>query len=251
MKSIFPLLICLIVLLSGCSKESSQEGGVPLQATLLLKFDHQVDGQPLVLNTTYQNGFGEQFSVNRFKYYISNIALVSGSIKTSFPDSYFLVDENDTASQTLRIPIAPGNYDQLLFLMGVDSARNVSGAQTGALDPLNDMFWSWNTGYIMMKLEGSSPISTQPNNRIQYHIGGFSGAYSALRRVETGFFSPVTVKAGQTLTVTFTADLQKWFNGVHDLPIAAQTVAMTPGPLSASYADNGVSMFSVIDATVQ
>lgn len=251
MKSIVPLLFCSIVLLCGCSKESSQEGGLPLSATLLLRFEHQVDSQFLVLNTTYRNGFGEQYSINRFKYYISNIALVSGSGKTAFPDNYFLVDESDSASKTLRIPIEPGNYDQLHFLLGVDSARNVSGAQTGALDPLNDMFWSWNTGYIMMKLEGSSPISTQPNNRIQYHIGGFTGVYSALRGVETGFFSPVAVKAGQTLTVTFAADLQKWFNGVHDLPIAAQTVAMTPGPLSASYADNGVSMFSVLDAAVQ
>lgn len=224
---------------------------MPLSATLLLRFEHQVDGQPLALNTTYQNGFGEQYSINRFKYYLSNFSLYSGSNRTTFPESYFLIDESDSASKTLRIPIEPGSYDQLHFLVGVDSTRNVSGAQTGALDPLNDMFWSWNTGYIMMKLEGSSPLSTQPNNRIQYHIGGFSGAYNTLRRVETGFFSPVEVKAGQTLVVTFAADLQKWFNGVHDLPIAAQTVAMTPGPLSASYADNGVSMFSVKDATVQ
>lgn len=251
MKSSVPLLFCLIVLLSGCSKENSQEGGLPQSATLLLRFQHQVAGQPLALNTPYQNSFGEQYSISRFKYYLSGISLYTGSTKTSFPESYFLVDESDSASKTFRIPIVPGNYDQLHFLVGVDSARNVGGAQTGALDPLNDMFWSWNTGYIMMKMEGSSPLSTQPNNRIQYHIGGFSGAYSALRRVETGFFSPVAVKAGQTLAVTFAADLQKWFNGVHDLPIAAQTVAMTPGPLSASYADNGVSMFSVTDARVQ
>ncbi|WP_143157383.1 MbnP family protein [Cnuella takakiae] len=220
-------------------------------ATLKIKFEHQFKGQPLELNTNYQNDFGEAFSIGRFKYYISNIVLYRGSNASVLPETYFLIDENDTASKTLRIPIAAGNYDQMHLLLGVDSARNVSGAQTGALDPLNDMFWTWNTGYIMVKLEGSSPLSTQPNNRIQYHIGGFSGAYSALRQMETGFPSSVEVKSGQTLTVTFNADLQRWFNGVHDLPIAGQTVAMTPGPLSARYADNAVSMFSVKDARVQ
>ena len=50
-----------------------------------------------------------------------------------------------------------GNYNSLSFLLGVDSMHNVSGAQTGALDPANDMFWTWNSGYVMAKMEGASP----------------------------------------------------------------------------------------------
>lgn len=248
---VFIILLFMASFMAGCSKELSNQDGALLSASLELRFVHQVGSQPLVLGSAYQNSFGENFTVSRFKYYVSNIALNTVGNTGKRAESYFLVDESDSASAILRMPISPGDYSQLSFLLGVDSTRNVSGAQTGALDPLHDMFWTWNTGYIMMKLEGSSPLSSQPNNRVQYHIGGFSGAYSALRQINTGFVNPVAVKGGQTLVVTYRADLERWFSGVHDLPIANQAVTMSPGPLAASYADNGASMFSVIDAAVQ
>jgi hypothetical protein len=59
------------------------------------------------------------------------------------------------------------------FMIGVDSARNNSGAQTGALDPTNGMFWSWSTGYIMAKFEGTSAQSPAAANALKFHIGGF------------------------------------------------------------------------------
>ena len=179
------------------------------------------------------------------------LTLFAGAEGDPLPDTYFLVDESRDSTKTIRIAIPPGSYDRLDLLLGVDSTRNVSGAQTGALDPVNDMFWTWSTGYIMSKLEGSSPLSTQPNNRIQYHVGGFAGPNSALRTIETGFFSPIEIKAWQTLQVSLTAEVQRWFDGVHELPIATQSVAMTPGALSSQYADNSASMFSITDARVQ
>lgn len=251
MKPLYIPFCFILILLGGCNKELSSEDGVPLTAILELNFENQADGQPLQLGAPYQNSFGESFSVSKFKYYISNIALFAGTDDTPLPETYFLVDESQPDSKTIRIPIEPGSYEQLHLLMGVDSARNVSGAQTGALDPVNDMFWTWSTGYIMMKLEGSSPQSTQPNNRLQYHVGGFAGPHSTLRRIETGFFTPVEVRAGQTLSVTLTTELQRWFDGIHVLPIANQAVAMTPGPLSSQFADNAASMVAVTEVTVQ
>jgi hypothetical protein len=38
------------------------------------------------------------------------------------------------------------NITAIKFLLGVDSLKNVSGIQTGALDPAKGMFWTWNTG---------------------------------------------------------------------------------------------------------
>lgn len=252
MKRLITPVLLLCVLIWGCAKEQSREGSAPpATAYLELRFAHQVSGEALRLGATYQNSFGEPFTVGKFKYYISNIALFTGAEGEPIPDTYFLVDESRDSSKTIRIPIQPGSYNQLNLLLGVDSTRNVSGAQTGALDPANDMFWTWNTGYIMTKLEGSSPLSTQPNNRIQYHVGGFAGVYSALRTIETGFFNPIEIKTGQTLVVSLSADVQRWFDGVHELPITRQSVAMTPGALASQYADNGAAMFSITDARVQ
>jgi hypothetical protein len=65
------------------------------------------------------------------------------------------------------------------MMFGVDSLRNVSGAQTGALSTVNGMFWSWNTGYIMMKAEGISPNSS--SDSFAFHLGGFQGANSVVK----------------------------------------------------------------------
>ncbi len=70
-----------------------------------------------------------------------------------------------------------------VFLLGVDSLHNVSGAQTDALDPAKDMFWTWNTGYVMAKLEGNSPSSALVNNKYEFHVGGFSGKYNVLKKI--------------------------------------------------------------------
>ena len=66
-------------------------------------------------------------------------------------NDYHLVNQAIDSSLSFTISLAANKYDSVGFLLGVDSAGNTSGAQTGALDPLNDMFWTWNTGYVMEK----------------------------------------------------------------------------------------------------
>lgn len=257
------MLLAMLFLLQACNKEISAEtlnaerpttgntNNNKNTAYLQLQFKHTVDGEPLQLGETYLSSLEEEFSITKLKYYISNIALYKGAEGEPVPESYFLVDAAVDSSTTITVPVEPGVYQNLDILLGVDSARNVSGAQTGALDPLHDMFWTWNTGYIMMKLEGLSGSSTEPNNRIQYHIGGFSGEHSALRKVGVGMFSPMELKRGQTMTVNIVADLLRWFDGVHELPIHANAVAMTPGALSSQYADNGAAMLQITNVTVK
>lgn len=238
LSSPFAVLLLLAAILSGCQREVDEELS---NAQLELTIAHQSGGAPLQLGTPYTNGLGETFTVNTFKYYLSNLALVNGNNVVTIPDTYFLVDEETDSTKTIKVQVPAGTYTGLRMLLGVDSTRNVSGAQTGALDPVQDMFWTWNTGYIMAKLEGSSPLSSAPNNRIQYHIGGFAGAYSSLRNVQINFPAPVVVE--RTVQVSLIAEIMRWFDAVHPLPIAHTAVSMTPGPLAAQYADNYSKMF--------
>ena len=237
-SSPFAVLLLMAAMLSGCQREVDEELS---NAQLELTIAHQSGGAPLQLGTAYTNGLGETFTVNTFKYYLSNLALVNGNNVVTIPDTYFLVDEETDSTKTIKVQVPAGTYTGLRMLLGVDSTRNVSGAQTGALDPVQDMFWTWNTGYIMAKLEGSSPLSSAPNNRIQYHIGGFAGAYSSLSMVQIDFPAPVVVE--RTVQVSLIAELMRWFDAVHPLPIAQTAVSMTPGPLAAKYADNYSKMF--------
>ena len=147
-------------------------------------FVNTVNGTPLVLNdSSYTNPFNETYKVSKLKYYVSNINVNKKNGTQKEKDSYHLLNEADTASLNFSFPLKAGNYKSVDFLLGVDSAKNCSGAQSGALDPMNDMFWTWNSGYVMFKLEGSSSSSTQPNKRIEYHIGGYAGNKSVTKKI--------------------------------------------------------------------
>src|ERR1700733_14455088 len=162
------------------SKSNSVEKN---EGVLKITFINVVQKVPMVLNSVnYVNPFGETYSINKFKYYISNIPLQSSSTSFSETESYHLINQNDPASLSFSFSMPSGNYNSLSFLLGVDSLHNVSGAQTGALAPANDMFWTWNSGYVMAKMEGASPASAL-NNVFEFHIGGFSGANNVLKKI--------------------------------------------------------------------
>jgi len=230
---------------SSCRKELSDESKL---TSLTVRLNIIANGTPLELGKTYTNDLGEAYTVSTFKFYISNISIVDGETTASAEqDSYHLVNASSTA--TLSFPVALGrtSFNRIRFLVGVDSLRNVSGAQTGALDPMNGMFWTWNSGYIMAKLEGTSTSSPDPGQRLQYHIGGYAGAEAAQRWVTLplpGGNSYVN-SPDQPLALTMDVDLDKWFRSTHDLPIAANALVMTPGELSVKYADNYANLFSV------
>lgn len=131
------------------------------------------------LNTEYVNPANDDtVTFTQFRYFVSNIRLKNeNGTWWTHPESYFLVDVSNTVSTQLNIMGVPvGNYTEVSYVMGVDSTRNVSGAQTGALSVTSGMFWSWNSGYIMVKAEGTSPQVSGMSGAFTYHLGGFSGA---------------------------------------------------------------------------
>lgn len=191
-----------------------------------IEFDNVVGAQALALNTgTYTNAAGNTFTVSKFNYYISNIKLTKADgTEWAEPESYHLVEENVAASQSVSLTKIPaGDYTKLTFTIGVDSARNVSGAQTGALDPNKEMFWTWNTGYVFTKLEGTSPQSTSSNNGLTFHIGGFKAPNNTIRTVSPALPSGTTalqVRADRTPEVHLKVDVLGMFNG----PTAARNI---------------------------
>ena len=242
------LLVVMGWLLSGCQKEVTKDE----TASLKIAISHLAGNAPLSLNTAYTNAFGESLTLTKYKYYLSNIALIDERDNKHFiPESYFLVDEGQEASKTLFAQAPVGTFKAISFLIGVDSIRNVSGAQAGVLDPYHDMFWTWNTGYIMAKLEGTSPQSGQVNNKVEYHIGGFKGENNVLRTITLPLGQTYTLNKDNSLQVAISADLLQWFNGVHALKIADAPVTMSPGALAARFADNYARMFTLTAVQVQ
>lgn len=214
-----------------------------------ISFRHVVNSVPMILNTRdYTNAAGETFRITAFKYYISNIRLVRmDNSELTLPAEYFLVDEADTASHTVRFMAPEGEYRALVFTLGVDSARNVSGAQTGALDPVKGMFWSWNSGYIMAKLEGTAPASTQLDKKLAFHIGGFKTPYNAAQEIRLTL--PVSIMVGEMRQpkVVINADAYAWFLQPNLVSFATSSAIHTPGEAAWKIAVNYRNMFRIVE----
>lgn len=247
-RTLLILLFSTGLFLLSCQKSPDEDLRT---GTVKITFKNTVKGNPLVLNTgVYSNSFGEQYNVAKFKYYISNVVM-NGTQISAGSSEYYLVDEGNAASLSFSFTAKSQIYSSLSFLLGVDSARNVSGAQTGALDPLNDMFWTWNSGYIMAKLEGTSPQSTVVNNKVEYHIGGFAGTNSVLKNINLTVPSsinvPLNVDPDKTCEIFIEADLDTWWQGAYDLKIAVNPAATHPGALAKNISDNYSNMFKIND----
>jgi hypothetical protein len=239
MKILSAIILIAIAMIS-CNKESSSETDL---APLKISFNLQAFGAPIDTTVQYINNSGEKFKISTFKFYVSLIEAVNSSnnFKATEKESYHLVDLADPATQQFTVSLKNGIYDKFNFIIGVDSVRNVSGAQTGALDPVNGMFWTWNTGYIFAKLEGKSPSSTAPFQMFTYHIGGFKTGENAIRTISL----PAQFQIGKTNELIINAEVQRWFDGVNTISIATKASIMSPGGPALQMADNYATMFSV------
>lgn len=253
MKQALFLLAFAAVAFGGCRKKETPDPVPPVESgtgTLRLAFRNVVGTQPVVINAgTYTTLAGDSFTVSELKYFISNMELVDASGNAAKPTpTYNLIDEagSHVASGD---GFATGTYTQVRFLIGVDSARNTSGAQDGDLDPAgvaSGMFWDWNSGYIMAKMEGTSPQSTTASNKLFFHMGGFSGRNSVLRTVTLPLPSAAAIRKGKTTELHITADLRQWFSSPTDIRFATTSLAMG-GEMAAKIADNYTDMFTVTE----
>lgn len=223
---------------------------VPVTPTgiLSLHFTNFAGTDTLKLNQVFTNSSSENFTPTQFNYYISNIKLLApnGTVLWAEPDSYHLLQQADLNSLKFNMNVPTGEYAQVTFLLGVDSLRNVSGAQSGALDPLNGMFWTWNSGYVMLKLEATSPVSPAVNNIVEYHVGGFSGVNSVLKTLTFTLPSVINMRKDLTSEVYFNTDLLKLFTQPVEISIATMPTVSMPGVNAKKLADNYADMFSVV-----
>lgn len=247
----FISILLLAATVASCQKELGGDGNpAPGNAsyTLNITFRHRVDTNALQLGTTYTNPHREPYTITAFKYYISNIILQpDAGAPIHLPNTYYLINEAEPGSKTVSLSVSHNHFSGISFLLGVDSARNVSGTQSGSLDPARGMFWTWNSGYIMAKLEANSPLAGTPANKVEYHIGGFRTGQNSLRSIQLPFppGQPVHIASGKASEIVIDANANTWFAGVHNLTIANHPVITSPGLLAGQMADNYAKMFTI------
>ena len=215
-------------------------------STILIRFRVYVHGIPLQLNKKYKNPFGEEFEISLFRFYAGKISLVdgNGTKKIQADKSYHLVDLSDSSSTSFEIRAPEGKYREMSFRLGVDSADQNQGAQTGALDPKKGMFWTWNSGYLSFKIEGSSMTSHQPFHLIAYHIGGYRSPYSTVWKIKLVPETILQTSAKTKVLVEIPIELDHLFNGQFAMQIKDIPDCTTPGALARKFSRNFAGAFT-------
>ena len=210
------------------------------QGFMKVIFEHLANGKNIIYNdSSYINAFHENYSLSKLKYYVSDIHFVY-TTKKQERKSVHLIDASKKNS--LAVSFFGKGIKGISFLLGVDSLNNCSGAQSGPLDPLNDMFWTWNNGYIIFKLEGKSDSSKVDNNRIEHHVGGYKGANKAMREIALPINENYFKKHN---TIIIQLNIDKYWMGINKLRIAETPVITAPGVLAKTAADNFEGMFLI------
>lgn len=153
--------------------------------------------------------------------------------------------------------VPAANYKEVTLTVGVDSTKSVSDVsqRTGVLDITayadDNMYWSWNSGYIFMKMEGISSVVPQNSagkRQYEYHIGGFGGktapAPNNIKTVTLSLTDLATVRNNIAPTIHLLVDAKKVFDGPTTIKLATTNMIHSPA-VSAPIANNYKTMFSV------
>ena len=252
------LLAAPLALFSGCKKDSDTldtTGSVNFTVQNVVPATNVVGvqpPQPLVLNSSVATtSAGETFTVSTFEYYLSNIKFTKSDGTTyAAPDTYFLVDQATPKTLSFTVPGVPvGDYTGVSFIVGVDAQKTGltdPNTFTGYLNQAYNMYWTWNSGHIFLKMEGTL-TSTNPTKTLRCHIGGYTAPYDAVVTAAPSLgSSKLTVQTNKTPTIALQANVVKLFDGPNPVTLSTFTGAHMPSTQSVQIAQNyAEGMFSV------
>lgn len=177
--------------------------------------------EALTLQTGQYLAAGESIQFTSLRFYLSQVALLQGEVIVwQETDSYHLIDLSDSNSLKLALDLPPGLvYDSLSVQLGIDSLTHELGVFGGELDPVKGMYWTWQSGYINVKLEGSSPLCPTRKNQFTYHLGGYQAPFATAQRI------CLSVAPNQAIGIV--VDLEPFFQA---LDLTTQHTLMSPGP---------------------
>jgi hypothetical protein len=201
------------------------------QDTLRFNFNPIFNGKPLVAGERYFTENNDSIQVAIFRMYVSGFRLYKdGKEVYAVKDSYYLLDiaKPESFCRTAQIP-QNLQFDAMRFYFGIDDITNNKGIGDGDLDPANDMYWAWQTGYINMKLEGTYGKNRKP---FEFHLGGFLKPYTSFTEVRL---------AAKSNFINLGIDLGTFFQHVFLNSVSA---VMSPGKSGVELSGTAAQMFT-------
>lgn len=138
-------------------------------------------GDSKVVPGTFFLSGSDSVRIDQLKFYISPVLVKDHQDKNGiYGKEYRLIDLFDSTRMQFNIPQSAA---EISFGIGVDSLVTASGVYGGDLDPANNMYWTWQSGYVNFKLEGY--FSALPDDHLfRYHIGGYQHPFNTYSTVQ-------------------------------------------------------------------
>jgi len=152
--------------------------------TATLIFKAFWEKSPLVLGEKLKYN-SDSITIETFRFYISNIEFYKEQklIQTASKKHHLIDIEKPSTLELQCVFNSKISFDEVKFNIGIDSFTNVSGVFGNDLDPTTGMYWTWQSGYINCKIEGTCASCNTRNKRFQLHIGGYQKPYNTLRKL--------------------------------------------------------------------
>ena len=238
------LFITLLVIAAACHNKATNNPQ-PVGGVLNIKITNRMNGQNLTFNKKYTTALGDTITVNDYKYYISNIQLLSNSGNYIVPLSYYLINTSKSID-TITINNIPANsYSQINFSIGIDSAVNSSSQiQTNpvALDPTvnAEMNWGWGPGlgYKFLLIQGNfyNTTATPPiYTPFSYHIADNNNYKKLNFSSTTPNWSAISIQNGKTTELNVNFNLDSLFIGIN---LDSTNIVTSPQAAGVTIANN-------------
>lgn len=156
-----------------------------------LSFDVQVNQKPFACGETYAGvgALAADFTISDARFYVSNVELLDKGGKAHA----LVLDENSYQSKTVALidpedgcgpdgtegthtvvtgKAAGTSFSAVRFTLGIPKEQNFIdlASATAPLD-VTGMFWTWQSGYKFLKVDGSSPAAEGGINPFFVHLG--------------------------------------------------------------------------------
>ena len=176
--------------------------------------------EPIALENYYPLG-KDSISFNELKMYLSDFQFSSKNRNHQIIGPH-LIQLEDSSSLSLFPEYPIDDCQSMSFHFGLDSFYHVSESVEGALNPMNGMYWAWNSGYIQFKSTGTFTGIKMSDQSFELHLGGYRQPFATMTTVEI----PIH---GNSLIL----DLKSFFE--HDIPISEGQKIMIPGKDAQQY----------------
>lgn len=232
-------MVMLASLLAACKKDTV--------GSVEVRFNHRVGTEALELTTIkYLAKAGHSYSVERLKYYVSNLTLHRSDGTVVQADGPHYREEGIDETASLVLPDVPdGKYTRLTFILGLDEATNKPQGLPPTIQNIN-MEWPipGEEGYHYMKFEGKyDSMGSGVVKTFNLHTGA---THNKPFYVEVSLSLDDLTVSGNTWLVNLEMDLNEWLQN----PNTYDFEQFGPGIMGNEAAqqtlkENGASVFSV------